>query len=82
MTIPPMQPETELLIATLSAGDSRMQYSFRSTLDRASRNSSRARREELDALAGLLDGLDGEMSEAGAGKALEPTLRHLLARVL
>ena len=81
MTIPSMQPETELLIATLSAGNSRIQYSFHSTLDRASRNSSSARREELDALAGLLDGLDG-MSEAGAGKALEPTLRHLLARVL
>jgi hypothetical protein len=81
MTIPSKQPPTELLISALSAGDARIQLSFRRTLDRASRARNHARREELDALAGILDGLNG-MSGTSAGKALEPTLRHLLARVL
>jgi hypothetical protein len=81
MTIPSTQPATELLISALAAGDARILYSLRRTLVRASRSGCRARREELDALAGILDGLD-RMGETGAGKMLEPTLRHLLARVL
>jgi hypothetical protein len=81
MTIPSTKPTTEVLISALSAGDTHIRFSFRKTLDRARRTGNRARREELDALAGILDGLDGR-SGPGAGKALEPTLRHLLARVL
>lgn len=77
MTIP-SKPATELLITALTAGDAQTQLSFRETLDRASHTRDNAQREELDALIGILDG----MGEAGAGKALEPTLRHLLARVL
>jgi hypothetical protein len=77
MTIPATIPTTELLISALTAGDSRIEYSFRRTLRRASLHGSRTRREELDALAGILDGL----GRVGA-KTLEPTLRHLLTRVL
>lgn len=77
MTIP-SKPATELLVSALTAGSARIPASFRITLDRAH---TRARSEELDALAGILEGLNG-MSGPGAGKALEPTLRHLLARVL
>ena len=81
MTIPPTQATTERLISGLTAGNSRIHHSFRKTLDRASRDSSGTRREELDALAGIVGGLGGPAA-ADAGKTLVPTLRHLLARVL
>ena len=81
MTISSTKPTTELLISALTAGDVRIQYSFRRALDRATQYGDRTRREELDALTGLLDGL-GRMGETEAPKGLEPTLRHLLARVL
>lgn len=81
MTIPAVKPTTELLISALTAGDSRIHDSFRRTLDRASLRSSRTRREELDALAGILERLD-RMAGGDAEKTLRPTLRHLLARVL
>lgn len=80
MTIPP-KPAPALLASALTAGNSRIQGSFRETLDRASRTQDRARSEELDALAGILEGLNG-ISGPANGKALEPTLRHLLTRVL
>ncbi len=81
MTIPSTKPAAELLIAALAAGDARIQYSFRRTLDLAIHTGSRAQCEELDALAGILDGLDS-IGEANTRAALEPTLRHLLTRVL
>ena len=80
MTIP-SKPAPELLASALTAGNARIQVSFRETLDRASRTHNRARCEELDALAGILEGLNGISGPANR-KALEPTLRHLLARVL
>ena len=80
MTIPP-NPAPVLLASALNAGNARIPSSFRETLDRASRSHNSARREELDALAGILEGLN-RVSGPSKGKALEPTLRHLLARVL
>ena len=81
MTIPAVKPTAELLISTLRAGDSQTHNSFRRALDRANLNSSRTRREEVDALDGILEGL-ARMAGDDAGKTLAPTLRHLLARVL
>ncbi len=80
MTIP-SKPAPELLAAPLTTGNARTQCSFREALDRASCTQNRARLEELDALAGILEGLN-RMSGPSKGKALEPTLRHLLTRVL
>ena len=71
----------ELSISALTAGDARLQLSFRRSLDRANRTRKPALREELDALAGILDGLNG-MGGPEASRALTPTLRHLLSRVL
>ena len=81
MTITSTKPTTELLISALTAGDARIQYSLRRALDRAARRDRRGRSEEFEALQGLLGGF-GSTPEAGVLTALEPTLRHLLARVL
>ena len=58
-----------------------MATAFRQTLDRAARRNHSRRSEELEALQGLL-GAFVSTAEAGSRTALEPTLRHLLARVL
>ena len=74
-------PAAESLIAALTSGDARTATAFRKTLDRAARWDRRGRNEEFEALQGLLAGF-GSAAEAGSRTALEPTLRHLLARVL
>ncbi|MDA0203969.1 MAG: hypothetical protein O3A53_01195 [Acidobacteria bacterium] len=74
-------PTAELLVAALTSGDTRMATAFRQTLDRAARRNHSRRSEELEALQGLL-GAFVSTAEAGSRTALEPTLRHLLARVL
>jgi hypothetical protein len=74
-------PAAELLVAALTSGDQRMTSAFRQTLEGAARRDRHGRNEELEALQGLL-GAFGGPAEAGSRTALEPTLRHLLARVL
>lgn len=68
------------LVSALVDGDVRLQASFRDALAHAmdaSSSSDRLRTEELDALAGLADA-----STPAQRVAMEPTLRHLLTRVL
>jgi len=81
MTIPSTKPPSELLISALAGGDARIRCSFRKVLDRVLCKSIREEREALDALVGILEGLE-RLPDAEVRKALEPTLRHLLARVL
>ncbi len=75
------------LLAALTRGDTRIQTSFKRTLSRAVEESSfgssgnTLRMEELEALAGLAEGF-GQAVAPSRRRALEPTLRHLLARVL
>jgi hypothetical protein len=74
-------PAPEHLAAALMSGDSRIAAAFRKTLDRAAWQHKSERHEEFEAIKGIL-GAFGRTAEAGSRKALEPTLRHLLARVL
>lgn len=72
------------LLAALTRGDTRIQTSFKRTLSRAVEESSPGntlRMEALEALAGLAEGF-GQAMAPSRRRALEPTLRHLLARVL
>ena len=75
------------LLEALRRGDTRIQTSFKRALSRALEESSLGspvntlRMEELEALAGLAEGI-GEDVARRRRIALEPTLRHLLARVL
>lgn len=74
-------------LPSFSFGGTRIESSFRRTLDQAlqgdfcNQREDRLRREELEALAGLSEGLS-RIADPGERAALEPTLRHLLARVL
>lgn len=77
-------PDGLTLLAALTRGDTRIQTSFKRTLSRAVEESSSGntlRMEELEALAGLAEGF-GQAVAPSRRRALEPTLRHLLARVL
>jgi len=80
-------PDGLTLLAALTRGDTRIQTSFKRTLSRAVEESSfgssgnTLRMEELEALAGLAEGF-GQAVAPSRRRALEPTLRHLLARVL
>ena len=72
------------LLEALRRGDTRIQTSFKRALSRALEESSpdnTLRMEELEALAGLAEGF-GQTMAPSRRRALEPTLRHLLARVL
>jgi hypothetical protein len=77
------------LLEVLRRGDTRIQTSFKRTLSRALEASSLGssvntlRVEELEALAGLAEGFGkSPRGPTGRRRALEPTLRYLLARVL
>ena len=75
------------LLEALRRGDTRIQTSFKRTLSRALEESSLGspvntlRMEEIEALAGLAEGFGRDVARSRR-IALEPTLRHLLARVL
>jgi hypothetical protein len=77
------QPARQLLSA-LTNGDSRLSMSFQDTLTRAVAQNDRdntLRTEELEALTALTEGV-ARAGTSSQRNALEPTLRHLLARVL
>jgi hypothetical protein len=76
-----ISPPVEHLIAALATDDIRIQASFRQALGRAIRGADRLRREELEALIGLSEGL-AQMTEPDSRNALQPALRRLLVRVL
>lgn len=74
-------PAAELLVTALTSGDTRMAAAFQRTLDRTAWRHNSGRNEGVEALKGLL-GAFVNAGTADSHKVLEPTLRHLLARVL
>lgn len=81
MMIPSTKRAAEVLISALAVGDVRIQTSFRTTLARTVAEAGSLRREELEALQAIAEGFE-TAAEPDKRAALEPTLRHLLARVL